>query len=138
MTLDPDLLQAYRETIFCVFTAAGELHIRVDQPSAPIDKLLAAHDVSSAAFITAFNPYSKVLSTAENFARQEQLLAGLQADGFEFYPGEGRDPGGEWLPEQSVLILAMDEAAATRLAQRYEQNAYVLVQAGKPAELLLV
>lgn len=133
-----ELREAYLRCIYCVFTSARELEIIVNSANSAMDELLAEHTVASAAFITASNPASRRLDAAANAIRNEALRADVQAAGFSYLRGEGRDPAGEWQSEQSLLVLGIAAAAATRLARRYDQNAYVFIQLHSPAMLIEV
>jgi hypothetical protein len=121
-----------------VFVADDELVMIIGKTSKELDALLFDSGVSSAAFLTAWNPRSEVLSPGENALLQAQLTTELSAAGLNFLPGEGRDPAGIWEPEQSLLLLGAKRAAAARLAMKYGQNAYVWLQLGEPAELVLM
>lgn len=133
-----ELREAYLRTIYCVFTSAGELEIAVNKPGVALDVLLAEHKVTSAAFITASNPASRRLDDAVNARRNAALRVDVEAAGFSYLRGEGRDPDGEWQSEQSLLVLGIAAADATRLALRYGQNAYVFIQLHRPAMLIEV
>ena len=133
-----ELREAYLRTIYCVFASAGELEIIVNTASSALDELLAEHTVASAAFITASNPSSRRLDAAANAMRNEALCVDVQAAGFSYLRGEGRDPAGEWQSEQSLLVLGIAMADATRLARRYGQNAYVFLPLHSPAMLIEV
>lgn len=133
-----ELRAAYLRTIYCVFTSTGELEIAVNKYSVELDALLAAQQVTFAAFITASNPASRPLDAAANARRNEALRIDVEAAGFSYLHGEGRDPAGAWQSEQSLLVLGIAAADATRLALRYDQNAYVFIQLHSPAMLIEV
>jgi hypothetical protein len=137
-SISDELRAAYLRCIYCVFTSAGELEIIVNTASSALDELLAVHGVAAAAFITASNPASRRLDDVANATRNEALLVDVEAAGFSYLRGEGRDPAGEWQSEQSLLVLGIATADATRLARRYGQNAYVFIQFHSPAILIEV
>lgn len=123
-TLDPDLLRAYRETGYRVHDTPGFV-LRIDVPSPELLILHRRHQVACSAFLTACNPYSRLVDAAENAARQQALADALRARGFACLPGIGQHPSGDWPGEDSLLALGptLDEAQA--LGDQFEQNAIV-------------
>ncbi len=118
----PELLNAYRKAIYEVYQPYFIL--RVDfQPPTTLKKLLQTHRQSTWAFITPYNPYSTVLSEAENALRWQAFLQKINA--FPYYLGEGKDPKGIWRPEKSALIIGISSKEALLLAQRFQQNAFL-------------
>jgi len=71
-TIPLDLIRAYRETAYRV-DAPDSFVLSVDKRSESLEKLYAAHSVSSCAFITAWNPYSESFSAEDNSTRQTRL-----------------------------------------------------------------
>lgn len=134
--MDDHLLRAYRDTDYRVDVDAG-FSIRIGTRCAALDVILSAHGMSEAAFLTAWNPYSKATSEIDNAAAQAHLAAHLTAAGYEFLQGEGVGQGGDWPPEPSLLILGISRQAATEISKSYGQNAYVYVRIGEAAELIL-
>jgi len=128
--LDPDLLRAYAETDYIVSDDPPlVLHVAEQNDDARI--LLASFGVTTAAFLTAWNPGSKKLSDDENLDRQMELLSEIEARRLNYLVGYGER--GEWR-EYSYLILGIDRQDASELALQFEQNAYVwLDDAGVPA-----
>lgn len=114
---------AYRATGYIVEAPEGAFTLHVDAPSARLAALHAHRGVGCSAFISAANPGSVLRAPAENAAAHERLLATLQAHGCAWIRGWGRDPAGIWLPECSVLVLALPLAAALDVARDFGQNA---------------
>jgi hypothetical protein len=131
-----ELRRAYEQAVYCVYTEATELELQIGLQHPALDALLASHKVSAAAFITACNPASAVLSDADNDVRHARLVADVQASGLSYLHGEGRDPAGQWQPEQSLLILGIKQTAAAELAARYGQNACVFLASGCAPQLV--
>jgi len=98
--MDSTLLEAYRRTAFIAETPEGRLSLRVGQGCAELDALLAAHDVSTWAYVTAFNPGSVRLTLQGNSERQRQLERTVADLGFSSYPGEGIGDDGRWHQSQ--------------------------------------
>ena len=109
------------------------LHVAEQNDDARI--LLASFGVTTAAFLTAWNPRSEKLSEDENLDRQMELLSEIEARRLNYLVGYGER--GEWR-EYSYLILGIDRQDANELALQFEQNAYVwLDDAGVPALVTL-
>ena len=133
--ISDDLMQAYASTLFTAeFTKSVDFKHGEANPKA--DAVLVLFDVASAALITAWNPYSEPRSDAENQAAQRQLEAELAAQGISYLPAVGKGTTGDWPPEPSVLALGLEFSAAQALAVKYQQNAYLWIEKGFPAELI--
>lgn len=64
------LIKAYKNTKYKVFTKPIIIGIRALKIE--LDKLVASHNASEWAFITAYEPYSRVLSNKENTDRHNE------------------------------------------------------------------
>ena len=122
--LNPELVQAYRETECRVFTEPV-LVLRVGERSDGLEALHQHHGVTCSAFITAFNPFSEGLPDDLNAMHQAQWMAQLHAKGQPFIEGVGMHPSGDWPGEDSVLILGMGLDAASALGRQLGQNEFV-------------
>ena len=132
-----ELWRAYRDAVFEADLPGGPLRIRVGEHHPALDEVLRGGGGGHCwCFVTAWNPASEPLATAENNARNAELAATLKGESLSFYPGRGRDPQGKWPAEESFLVLDLAREAARTLGQRYGQNAVVWGEAGGPAELL--
>jgi Protein of unknown function (DUF3293) len=131
---DAALERVYRETAYCVDHPAGNFCIRIGEPCAPLEVLLREHDATAWAFVTACNPRSRLLSSAENAARHAQLLAHVRALRLTAFAGRGRADRGGWL-EESLLIVGIEDSAALTLGSAFGQNAVVCANAGGVARL---
>ena len=119
------LIQAYRNTDYHV-TTNNLFILRIGTYSELLEHLHVRHDCKSSAFVTAYCPFSKSLSLEENEKLQHLLETELTAMGFRFINGygQGRGANSDW-KERSVLVLGVSLEEATRLAKKYEQNAFV-------------
>lgn len=133
------LLDAYNNTVFVLFQTEyfEEIEVRINQKSSRIDDFLRYHNSSAGVFLTAFNPRSLRLSAQENGERHQMLIADLDLLSHSYFDGEGRDPNGNWLSEKTLFILGLAEVQAEKMARKYTQNAYVFIEHGEPAELVL-
>jgi hypothetical protein len=135
--IDSSLIQSYKATTYHVNIAGDRVEFFIGKFNPELDSILNQHDARTAAFITAHNPHSQIVSAAENACAHEMLLKELQATGYRWLAGYGTDPDREWPPETSILILAIDQPGATALATQLDQNAYVWIEAGTPPALIL-
>jgi hypothetical protein len=125
--IDARLWRAYRETGYRVLPggpAGAGFTLRIDAPSPELAALHVRLGVQGSAFLTAWNPGSRVLSPAENAARQADLLAAVQRLGCLALPGVGEHPEGRWR-EESVLVPGLSRDDAESLGRRFGQNAIV-------------
>lgn len=133
--LAPELLEAYLTTDYFV-SDDPPLLIRVGEQNDDARILLASFGVETAAFITAWNPGSQVLTDDENDARQSELLAEIEAARLNYLVGYGEREN--WL-EYSYLVLGITREAALVIAEQFEQNAFIwLDQKGVPELVTLV
>ncbi|HCQ01453.1 MAG TPA: hypothetical protein DIT99_12520, partial [Candidatus Latescibacteria bacterium] len=72
--------------------------------------------------ITVFNPFGRVLDTAENEMRNDVLSESLSIRGLEFRPVLGRSPDSNW-PEPSFAVHGLSRVEACKLARRLGQRA---------------
>jgi len=130
-SISPNLIKAYREAIYVVHLGDREIALQVNKASLPLAKLMEEWEVTTAAFLTAFNPYSQVLDPVENEARQKQMWADAQPMCPKIFPGIGRDKHDQWPHELSMLALGIHLEDAQTLADRYEQNAFLWISNGQ-------
>ena len=122
--LAPGLVHAYRSTDYQV-GHPPRFTLRIGQAS---PELLAEHEhhrVASSAFITASNPYGKLLSAEANDARFILLNGDLAARGLNADEGYGHDPSGKWPAERSLLVFGIDLDLARAIGGFHNQNAIV-------------
>jgi hypothetical protein len=134
--LDERIIQAYRATDYRVH-AAEPFTLRIDETCVECDALMEALQAATAAYLTAWNPYSQQRLSAENTRAQEELSAELAVESIAVLAGEGVGRIGAWPPEPSVFALGVSRDKAVSLAQKYQQNAFVWIERGTAAELVL-
>lgn len=134
--ISPELIAAFQETLYCVNGCTPEITLRIGQHSPALAAEYRKLKVSSAAFITAWNPNSLPLTADVNNDRQKNLIARLEEMGIPFYLGEGSSPDGEWR-EPSLLALGIQKAAAQALAAQFEQIAFVYCDDDATPELVM-
>ena len=124
--LDPELISAYESTLFQTFLDEIIVTLKIGETCVPLRNLFQRHSVNSACFITAYNPYGRLLSMQQNQARNAKLKSDLAAK-YTTFEGLGVDPEGEWEGEPSFLVLGVNLTEAEELADLYQQNAVVFV-----------
>lgn len=130
-------MQAYIATDYQVYpTSDKTLHIRINQINSELNQYLEEHQPW--AYITAWNPQSKPLSATENTQRNQALEKELQAKGLTYYTGKGVPDTGDWVPEESFLILGLSKKEAIKMGQVYEQKAIVWGKRAAIAELIFL
>jgi hypothetical protein len=135
--VDRRLIEAYQSTKFVVDIPGGQIVLRVTEPNHRIDALLRTCNASTGAFITACNPRSVRLESAENARRHEMLVNRVRKLGHQFFSGRGIGMDGDWPPEESVFIVAIKRSGALELGRDCGQNAIVFKEVGRSPELVL-
>ncbi|MCM2269812.1 MAG: DUF3293 domain-containing protein [Thermoanaerobaculia bacterium] len=131
----PGLEQAYRRTLYRARLAAGEVELRVGEPSAALDAELAARGLDAWGWLTAVNPLSQPLGDGENARRLAALDVELAGAGWEAAAGVAIDPDSRWPEEASRLVFGASPGELAALAARWEQHAYLVGRRGGPVEL---
>jgi hypothetical protein len=127
--LDPDLLKAYEQTNYwCSGIGKNDdFVLNINEPQPELKVVYEIYSLSCAAFLTACNPYSMVLSDQENENLQNQLIRKLESKGFSCLAGEGRARSGGWKSEPSVLVPGLSQEDACSFGREFQQNAIVWV-----------
>ena len=129
-----NLLQAYKSTKYMVFKPNLVIEIGVINDS--LNDLVIQHNATEWAYITAYNPFSRILTDVENQERHLELKE-LTSPNLTFEGhGVGTDPA--WEPELSLLILGISKEEAIVLGKRFEQNALVYGKINTVPELLIL
>ncbi len=137
-TISVALVAAYRTTDYRVDLEGGTFTLRVGEYSPELARLLATTTLSSAGFITAYNPYSIARNDAENRAAHASLRDSCAAMGLRIIDGVGVGRTGDWPGEASLLVLGLDLAAAQRLGEDFGQNAIIWVGSDAVPQLILL
>ncbi|MDD7986073.1 DUF3293 domain-containing protein [Lentisphaera marina] len=128
-----DLIKAYKQTDYLV--PEFDLCIKIDQCSEDLRAFCEKRKVESWAFITAHNPYSKLLNPMENEARNQSLEQDLLD--YDFFHGLGRGKDSDWPIENSFFVLNISLEEAVLLAKKHQQNAIVYGLKNSEAKLIL-
>lgn len=135
--MDRRLRDAYLATDYHV-DAEPPVAIRVGQHDPAVRQLLRARQAQPAAFLTAWNPARNPVSLQENTAAHKRLAAAVTALGCATAPARGIGRGGQWPPEESLLVLGIGLDDAMRLARDFGQNAFVWLDRDEAPELLTI
>lgn len=124
--IDAATRSAYEAAIYRIETTP-EIYLVPTQRCDQLITMFADAGVESAAFITACNPYSQLLSDHENAVRQGEMELELKGDNYKLITGTGSDPCGIWPGEPSVLVLGIDLQSARNVGERWGQNAIIWI-----------
>ena len=98
-----ELIAAYRATNYRVL-GKNPFVLKIGQPSAPLKGLYDELGCRSAAFLTAWNPFSQPTANDENSRLQALLKIELSGVSVALIPGVGEDPSGQWPGEESIEL----------------------------------
>jgi hypothetical protein len=121
-----ELIDAYRETHFRVLEPVPFV-LRIGEFSQILKDLYRDKSFSSAAFLTAWNPYSNETEVVDNEKANDALKHALKDEKITFYEGAGQDPAGQWPAEPSVLALGLSREKAISIGRDFHQNAIVWI-----------
>ncbi|PWS37469.1 DUF3293 domain-containing protein [Falsiroseomonas bella] len=111
---------------------AGGVSVRIGARSPAFDALLRRRGASSAAFVTAWNPFSRRMPEGWN----DRMLVRLRQAARGRVLAEGIGQAGAWWERH--LLVAGDPRRIARLARRFRQNAIVVIAPGRPARLVML
>jgi Protein of unknown function (DUF3293) len=127
---------AYLATTFRVEAPGGKIDIRVGHKQPKLDALLLQLGATEWAYVTAWNPGSRLARADQNTFAQDELLRLVRDRGFAFYEGLGIPDIEGWAPERSIWIARIGRREAIELGRQFGQNAIVLGSLSGVAELV--
>jgi hypothetical protein len=131
--LDRRLVEAYLRTTYRAVSPFFEIKIGVK--NAAFEKWLEERGFKTYAFITAWNPRSKMLSEAENRLKNKDLEADLKKVTRLVAPALNVPAASDWPPEESFLALGISPEDVIELGKKFTQNAVVWWEKGGVPEL---
>lgn len=131
--LTKELTESYKATTYRV--PSLNLDIRIDEKIPLLDLILKTKNAETWAFITAWNPESKILSLKENRSRNDMLQSKLEA--YQIFEGSGIPENSDWEPEESIFIIGITKEYALELGRKFKQNAIVFGSINGTAELII-
>jgi len=135
--ISPSLLESYESADYHV-DASPSFILKIGIHSAELDSIYKTSHKYTAAFITAFNPYSQELSNQENKDRNHKLEELIQSLHFDYIHGEGKCGNDDWDGEESFLIIGISKEQASEIGKQFEQNAIVWCNKDAIPQLLLL
>ncbi len=137
--IDPQLLAIYQHSDYRVSVAGqNDFLLKPGFPSPELLGVYQRYSVSSACFISAYNPRSEPRSQDENAAAQQALIQAVETMGYAFLHGMGEDSEGGCAGEPCLLILGISRDQSLNLGTRFEQNALLWMEADAIVQLLLL
>ncbi len=137
--IDPQLLAIYQKSDYRVYVAGQpDFILKIGHPSRELHAMYRQHRVSSACFISAYNPRSEPRSEEENRAAQHRLEKVAATLGYPVLQGVGEDPEGDCTAEPCLLILGISRDQSVELGLQFEQNALLWMAADALPQLLLL
>ena len=134
--LDEALLKAYNETEYRLLLEPVIVLVP-GQTSSAADDLLNSLGSSSGIVMTAYNPMSVTKTEAENDQAQSQLIEDINSRRLQHLPAEGVGMDGLWPPEPSIFLCGLNFTEANDLAVKYQQAAFVEIQIGSLAKVVI-
>ena len=135
--INPDLLNSYESADYHVDSSPSFI-LKIGIHSPELESIYKTFNKHTAAFITAFNPYSQELSNQENKDRNLKLEELIQSLHFDYIHGEGKCGDGEWDGEESFLIFGISEKQASEIGEKFKQNAIIWCDKNAIPQLLLL
>ena len=129
-----NIIDAYKNTKYKVFEPT--ITIEIGKFNKDLNNLILNHNSNEWAFITAYNPYSKVLTNDENKIRHYELKE--LTENYVTFEGHGVGEDPTWEPELSLFIIGISKDDASEIGKKFEQNAIVYGVVNNPPELLIL
>lgn len=126
------LFEAYMATCYEIINP--KIEIFINDENEKLQLFLKEHHIKSWCFITAWNPYSTVLTEEENIALN--LLLKEDLNQHPVYLGQGKDAQGIWPSEASFFVGNITLNKAKELGIKYRQNAIVFGEINQKAQLI--
>ena len=136
-TIDPHVIQAYRETNYHVH-GPHPFILKIGTPCPELLPQYQASRTNCSLFITAYNPFSQQLDDTDNTPRHAALAATLAARDVVFTEGISQHPFNGWPAEPSFLAFGINLDEAKKLGRQFSQNAIVWIGADTIPYLILL
>jgi hypothetical protein len=136
--IPPELIAAYEATRYVVDAPGEPFTLIIGESTPRLREFYRSYDAETAAFLTAWNPFSEQASESDNRAWQAELERRAEALASVQIKSCGVGPSGDWEPEDSTLIIGISLADATTLGRSFRQNAFVWCGEDTVPELILL
>lgn len=132
-----ELIAAYKNTDFQVLEPR-KFTLRIDERSSELVELYSELGITSAGFLTAWNPHSNTVSAQQNKLAQDALRKRLSLEGLATLNAIGIDPSGQWPGEESIFVPGLSLECAEALGAEFGQNAVVWMGADAIPQLIVL
>lgn len=134
--LSAALIAAYKATLYEVQSPNGLITLKVGMRLDDSQALLGT-SAERVSVVTAFNPFSRCLTSEDNLIRHRLLIEAVKEANRKYLPAQGRDPTSEWASESSLAILDPTDTELDDWMRTFEQNAVLIAENGSTAKLRL-
>ncbi|MBC3766954.1 DUF3293 domain-containing protein [Neptunicella marina] len=110
--------------------------LRIDNANPELINCYQKFRCSSCAFISAFNPQSKMQPYSVNQLAQHQLIRMVESNGWNWLSGSAKAIDGTWPAEDNLLIMGITLAESYCLAKKLNQKAFIFCDQNTIARLI--
>jgi hypothetical protein len=118
------LIEAYKRTDYSALIENKTYILKIDEPNLDWIYFLKEKDQSFYFYITAWNPYSNLVSQDENRRANLELKSKLESLRLLVFDGVGKSWDSDWY-EDSFCTIGGNKDLAIQLGKDYRQNAIV-------------
>lgn len=136
--ISKNLIANYLGTHYQIGHGPDSISLRINQYSEPLVKFLIASKQPCAAIISAYNPFSQLISNEKNLASHELLSNFLKNHSYSMIESLNTDPSEIWPAEKSFFVLSLDLNASKSLGRQFNQNAIVWISNDAIPRLILL
>ena len=133
--IENSLIEAYENTNYYIYHDT-EITINIAKKNIDLINLFKDKNLISASIITAYNPFSKIMTEEQNLSAQLQLKKMIEDSNLSYLDAIGQDIKKEWLGEPSFFIENISKENAIKLGKKFNQNAIVWVDKNLIPELI--
>tara|TARA_Y100001934_G_C12383375_1_gene794000 strand:- start:3415 stop:3840 length:426 start_codon:yes stop_codon:yes gene_type:complete len=123
MNISEELTEAYIKTHYIVLHEK-QFTLRIGKRSNNLLEIFKEQGVNCGAFVTACNPYSRIVSPEINTKLLSELYSILSND-YMVISGIAKDPESKWPLEKSFMVLGISMEDAMNIGRSFNQNALV-------------
>ena len=131
------LIEKYEKSCYIAYIDNHKLIIHAGKQNVNLDTLLLEHQMKTACFITAWNPFSKVRPHYKNSCLNFLLFCELKLLSRPIFHGVGISIDEDYL-EKSFLVLGLSKVECTKLGEKYQQNAFIFHEIHQRSQLILL
>jgi hypothetical protein len=136
--MNSHLQTVFRATSYRVDAPEACFILRIGLLAPDFDDYLRRQRIANWGIVSAYNPMALPCAEAENQRRQQDLQAQIKALGWRFLSGVNLADAGDWPPEASCVLLAVNEAQTCTLGRAFCQTAVVCGDSGSAPRLVFI